>query len=295
MSIPLRVRHLLSSQNISLSDFIISQLDMSSEYFFELLDLGAIYLNQVRCFQNQTLSPGDYVRVHISPKRFPQILVDTKDLVVADEPDFVVVQKPQGYPCHHLVDNCREDLLSQLEKILGFKLYLTHRLDIGTGGLWLIAKTAEFQKQFNQQLQNKEVHKKYFARVEGSWREPRRQLTHYMKPALRAPREVFDISQDGYLKCDLEIQDIIERNETFSDLKINLLTGRTHQIRAQVAHLQHPVLGDTMYGSKTNFGQGPLEKWALWAVELEFKTDRAWKFELSSNQIDANLRDLVKN
>jgi 23S rRNA pseudouridine1911/1915/1917 synthase len=281
MSIPLRVRHLLSPKKISLCEFIISQLEISSEYFFELLDLGAIYLNQNRCFSDSALSPGDYVRVHISPKRFPILEKTEKELVVAKEKDFIVINKPQGYPCHPLVDNCREDLLSQLERILKTRLFLTHRLDIGTGGLWLLGLTPEFQKSFNHLLQQKKIHKKYVARVENRWTQTDFSFVHYMKPALRAPREVFNQAEEGFLKCELEVDEVLGHQNDLSDLKLKLLTGRTHQIRAQMAFLGHPVMGDVMYGSKFNFRQGPLERWALWSTDLEFEN---WKFRLSEKE-----------
>jgi RluA family pseudouridine synthase len=293
MSIPLRVRHLLSSQKISLSEFILSQLEISSEYFFELLDLGSIYLNQERCTTNQVLSPGDYVRVHMAPKRFPALPQSTEELIAAQEKDFIIIKKPQGYPCHPLVDNCREDLLTQLQTRLKRPLYLTHRLDIGTGGLWLLALTPEFQKQFNQMLQDKKVEKKYFARVEGKWDEKQTRLVHYMKPGLRAPREIFAENENGFQRCELEITKIFAISESFSDLQIHLLTGRTHQIRAQMGFMGYPIHGDTMYGSRSDYKTGNLERWTLWASNLNFETDKKYQFELSEKELSESLKLFV--
>lgn len=284
---PLRVRHLLSSQTISLGEFIISQLEISSEYFFELLNLGAIYLNQERCLTDRALSPGDYVRVHTSPKRFPKLNLSENDLVVAREKNFLVINKPQGYPCHPLVDNEKEDLLSQIQEILGQTLFLTHRLDIGTGGLWLLALTPDFQKTFNSLLQQKKIQKKYLARIENSWTKKESQFVHFMKPSVRAPREIAPDFQDGHLRCELEVEEVLDQRQDSTDLRIKLLTGRTHQIRAQMSHLGHPIMGDTMYGSQYKIGEGPLEKWALWATELEFE---GWKFKLSESELLKNWR-----
>lgn len=282
MSIPLRVRHLLAAKTNSLHDFILSQVDISSKYYFELLDLGSIYLNHKRCRQEQVLSPGDYVRIHLSPKRFPQITFFS-ETVLCWEKDFVIFNKPQGFPCHPLVDNSQEDLLSQAEKFFGEKFFLTHRLDIGTGGLWLVARNAEFQKFFNQQLQEKKVKKKYRARVEGAWSLGTELFTHYMKPSLRAPREVFNDAQDGYAQCLLQVEEF-QSSSSESELLLQLLTGRTHQIRAQMSFLGHPVVGDTLYGAKPLDTE--LESWHLWAQELSFESSAGIQnFKLSSDQM----------
>jgi 23S rRNA pseudouridine1911/1915/1917 synthase len=292
MSMPLRVRHLLSSQKISLREFILSQLEISSEYFLELSNLGAVYLNQERCFTDPCLSPGDYVRIHLEPKRFPRINATPEDLIIAQEKDFIVVNKLQGYPCHPLVDNCREDLLSQLEGLLREKLYVTHRLDIGTGGLWLVARNQEFQKKFNLMLQEKKVSKSYFARVENAWNCQDHLFTHYMKPAARAPREIFAQAEIGFLKCQLEIEKIYQQRSEYSDLRIKLHTGRTHQIRAQMSFLGHPIVGDSMYGSKYNFRKGCDERWTLWSTDLRFEAEKKWQFELPQEILEKNLETL---
>jgi 23S rRNA pseudouridine1911/1915/1917 synthase len=294
MSIPLRVRHLLSSKTLLLSEFILSQLEISREYFLQLLDLGAVYLNQKRIEADQVLHPGDYVRVHVLPKRFPQLKLDPSNYVIAWEKDFVIFNKPQGVPCHPTVDNRKENLITYFETFFGHRFYLTHRLDVGTGGVWLLGLTPEFQKQFNSILQNRQSEKKYYARVEKTWQLPTGLLTHYMKPSLRAPREVFAAPFEGSMTCELEIENAHVRSDMTTDLEIRLITGRTHQIRSQISFMGHPVVGDTMYGSPHDFKQDLEERWALWARELTFTTDdRTWLFKLPEESLQDGLRSFT--
>lgn len=290
MSIPLRVRHLLSSKTIPLSEFILSQLEISSEYFFDLLDLGAVYLNQKRVSADQVLDPGDYVRVHIQPKRFPALKLDPSDYVIAWEKDFVIFNKPQGVPCHPSVDNRKENLITYFEKHFAHRFYLTHRLDIGTGGVWLLALNTDFQKTFNSMLQNRQSEKKYYARIEKKWDQNIGRMTHYMKPSLRAPREVFAEPFEGSLICELEVEKAWSRDSATSDLEIRLITGRTHQIRSQISFSGHPIVGDTMYGSTHDFKSGLAERWALWARELSFTTDKTWVFKLPEEALHEGLK-----
>ncbi len=289
MSIPLRVRHLLSSKSIQLSDFIISQVEISLENFFALLDLGAIYLNQKRCLTDLALDPGDYIRVHLEPKRFPHLSEPAEKYVISWEKDFVIFNKPQGFPCHPTVDNRKENLITYFETYFKRKFFLTHRLDNGTGGVWLLALNLEFQKQFNLILQNQQSQKTYFARTDSKWTSGLGLMTHYMKPSIRAPREVFTNPFEGSLKCQLSLEKVSDFDLTLSkkasDLEIRLLTGRTHQIRSQLSFMGHPILGDTMYGSNYDFKQGLTERWALWAKELIFEADQKYHFKLPDDTL----------
>ncbi len=295
MSTPLRVRHLLSSKTLLLSEFIISQTEISADIFLMWLDLGAIYLNQKRCVTDLAIDPGDYVRVHIEPKRFPLLNQAAENYVVAWEKDFVIFNKPQGFPCHPTVDNRKENLITYFENSFQRKFFLTHRLDTGTGGLWLLALNQEFQKTFNVILQNQLSQKIYLARTEKKWDQGQGLFTHFMKPSIRAPREVFESNFEKALECRLQIENVFPVESGGSDLEIRLLTGRTHQIRSQLSFLGNPILGDTMYGSNYNFKQGLRERWALWAQELSFEADQKYHFKLSDDALHKGLAEFDLN
>ncbi len=295
MSTPLRVRHLLSSKTLLLSEFIISQTEISEDIFLQWLDLGAIYLNQKRCLTDLAIYPGDYVRVHIEPKRFPMLNQAAENFVVAWEKDFVIFNKPQGFPCHPTVDNRKENLITYFANHFQKQFYLTHRLDTGTGGLWLLALNPGFQKTFNVILQNQLSQKVYFARTEKKWTKELGLFTHFMKPSLRAPREVFENNFEKAMECHLQVEHIFPVDSAGSDLEIRLLTGRTHQIRSQLSFLGNPILGDTMYGSKYNFKQGLCERWALWAKELSFEADQKYHFKLPEETLHLALSEFDLN
>lgn len=273
------VKHLKAQASTTLTKTLQEQLNLSCSEIELLLNLGAVYLNEKRLPKKShdfLLNPEDYLRVHTQPRRFPVRLLDeafsTKKLIHFEHPDFYILSKPSGLPVHASVDNTEENLIAFLEKTLGEKLYITHRLDVPTSGLIFIARNLEAQKKFNQLLSEMNVTKIYKALVHGIYQGPR-QLTHFMQPSPRAPKVVSSEKIAGWLTCQLEILDCEEQFGTHSLLSLKLETGRTHQIRAQLSSLGHPIVGDKSYGSPVTLDDPHVDKIALEAFFLSFPWD----------------------
>jgi 23S rRNA-/tRNA-specific pseudouridylate synthase len=90
---------------------------------------------------------------------------------------------------------------------------------------------------------------------------------HYQADVERGPRPVSSSARPGWKRCELEVLDCRESEEDF-ELTIRLVTGRTHQIRCQLAALGSPIVGDSLYGSDRRFGDGASEAFALACIEL---------------------------
>lgn len=261
------VRHIISPSSGDLIDVLLGILETDPAQIQFLLNMGAIYLNHQRVRENSSVSEGDYVRVHTKPRRF---LADDglwKDRILFEDKHFIAVKKVSGLPVHGSVDNLLENLQSYLSKALQCELFVTHRLDVPTRGLIIYAKTAEFQSAFNKLLIAREMTKVYRARVEGQSLTTGL-LKHFMEPSPRAPKTVSTEAQPQWQECLLEILDMKPLEQNQSELRIRLHTGRTHQIRAQLGHEKHPIVGDHAYGAAKLWEEDRIE---LEACELGFK------------------------
>jgi 23S rRNA pseudouridine1911/1915/1917 synthase len=246
------VQHLLAPQPGLLTDVLKSNLKLDQAQAEFLCDIGAVYLNESRlkpCSKNMQISQGAYLRVHSKPRRFEPTLVKFPECVIYQDENLLVVNKPSGLPVHPTVDNTKENLLSLLQEQTGIELFVTHRLDVPTRGLIILAKNKTAQAFINHQLTDGLVKKVYRAKVSG-FSLPLGELVHYMKPSPRAPKEVSVVERPGWAQCRLKILDILNSSATNSEILIELVTGRTHQIRAQMAAIGNPIVGDKQYGSK---------------------------------------------
>lgn len=122
----------------------------------DLIALGAIYHNKLRVLENLMLEKGAYLRLHLKPKRYAVDHIDWKTRVVAQTPDYVVIDKPAGVPTYATVDNLIENALAQTRIATGKELLATQRLDVPVSGLLVFAVNKNFQTYFNKLLMNAE-------------------------------------------------------------------------------------------------------------------------------------------
>lgn len=224
------------------------------ENFEFLLEIGSIYVDEKRVFTDLEVAPNSLVRIHRNPKRHPIKNIDWPSLIVENNEDFVVINKPYGVPTHPTVDNSRENVLWQLSTNLKHELLITHRLDSETTGLLLFAKTKQFQSVFNYLISNKMVQKKYKALT--TIRPEEKKYIHYIKPDKFVPKLVSADPIEGWQTCELIVEKIndvtLPNGKPGFESIIQLITGRTHQIRAQFTGINCPLFGDVLYGDENS-------------------------------------------
>src|SRR3989344_9126203 len=200
--------------------------------------------------------------------------------VIFEDNHVLAVCKPAGMLSQgdasgdeNVLDRMKEYIRRKYKKPGNVFLGLVHRLDRNVGGVMLLARTSKAAARLSVQFHDRTIRKSYLARVEGKMPESHYVLTHYV---LKDPEEnkttVFDAAADATSdarpgiaatissaakRATLEYK-LMHFDGRDSLLDISLSSGRSHQIRAQLAHIGHPIIGDTKYGSKVAKG-GRLE------------------------------------
>ena len=273
------VKHFNVQQTNLLSEILNDEFSVNSKDFKMLIDFGAIYVNSERQIKDGFVFQNSNLRVHLKPRRY-NCNYPWDSLVVYENSFCLVLNKPSGVPSHPSVDNIFENALTQTSLTKKTELFVTHRLDTLTAGLIVYAKKQSFAKSFNVQLQKRTIRKKYVALIESSEKLPSR-LTHYMDPNAGTPKKLSNIPVANWDLCELELleQKIYSNNVNW--VKINLITGRTQQIRSQLSHMHAPIVGDNLYGAKLPFQNNSI---ALRSCEIEFTcNDERLKFNINED------------
>ena len=123
-----------------------------------------------------------------------------------------------------------------------------HRIDRPVSGVVIFAKTSKALARMNQLIQNKQLHKKYWALVKNAPPQPQGNLVHYLYRVERLNKSIVsETPKEGYQRAELNYW-LIASSQTYHLLEIELITGRHHQIRAQLAAIGCPIRGDVKYG-----------------------------------------------
>lgn len=194
------------------------------------------------------------------------------DIVYKDN-HIIVVLKPQGVPTcgdesgdDSLLEGVRRYLKVTYEKPGNVYVGLIHRLDRPTGGVMVFAKTSKAASRLSEQMRGGDFEKKYFAVLVGTPKEPQKTLVNYLKKnPVNNMVYLCPPTTDGAKMASLDYR-VLQEREGLCLAEVRLHTGRTHQIRVQMAGLGHPVYGDMRYG-----GENAKKGWlALWAYSLSF-------------------------
>ncbi|MCL1964186.1 MAG: RNA pseudouridine synthase, partial [Firmicutes bacterium] len=152
-------------------------------------------------------------------------------------------------------------------------------LDVMTGGLVLLAKDARALAVAEDAFARHALAKGYRALVRGCPTPKEAILTAYLrKDAERARVRVLDRAAEGTVPIETRYR-VVEAGEEISRVEIGLITGRTHQIRAHMAHIGHPILGDDKYGDRAFNRDHGARRQKLWATRLVLWDGRAFEVE----------------
>lgn len=167
-----------------------------------------------------------------------------------------------------LVETLKTYLKEKYDKPGNVFLGVVHRLDRPVGGLVIFAKTSKALSRLNRMLRESEIHKTYRALVQGKPKHSEGELRHFLTSVEKSNKSyVSDEPREGAKEARLRYRTVAE-GDNYSLLEIELLTGRKHQIRAQLSAIGCPIKGDLKYGAKRSNPDGSI---SLVAKSLSFK------------------------
>jgi 23S rRNA pseudouridine1911/1915/1917 synthase len=172
-----------------------------------------------------------------------------KEWILFDDTYICVVNKPATIPTQPDLTG-DASLLQLIEQFLGVKLFLIHRLDRVASGIVVLAKDAETAALLSKQFQDKHLEKTYLAIVEKSPPKESDILIHYLrKNAKTNTSKVFEKEEKDAKRSELHYI-IMSKSDRYVLLEVKLMTGRHHQIRAQLNAIGCPIKGDVKYGAR---------------------------------------------
>ena len=274
-----------------------------------------IKLNGARAERDTRLQAGDVLSLYINDEFFDKPREDNAYLTVAapklnivyEDENILLVDKRPGLAVHpHDGAEYGRTLIDQIQAYLyqkkewrpreenAFTPALCNRIDRNTGGIVIAAKTAEALRILNQKIKDREIDKRYLAIVEGTLPKKEGSLTGFLfKDAKKNRVFVTDTPQPGSKSCRTDYRVLASRNG-LTLVECRLITGRTHQIRAQFAHAGHPLLGDGKYGKLDKRFDRDYQALYSYRLTFTFPTDAGILESLKGRSFQVKEVDFVR-
>ena len=267
-----------------------------------------IKVNGKRCVIGQKLSEGDVLSLYLNdeilenePSRQDFLLAPGEIDVVYEDENILLVNKQPGLVVHEDEDGRPDTLIHRIQHYLydkgeydpgqehSFAPALCNRIDRNTGGIVIAAKNAEALRILNDKIKGREIEKRYLCLVHGTPSPSHATMTAYlMKDQVKNRVYLSPTSKPGYKTAVTEYE-VLASRAGFSLCEITLHTGRTHQIRAHMAYLGHPLAGDGKYGKSAQDRQKGFPYQALYSYKLtfQFRSDAGALSYLNGNTFTA--------
>ncbi len=242
-----------------------------------------IKVNKKRCTPEQVLSSGDLLELYLKDdvleirKKHYDFLNASTDLdIICEDDNIILINKKVGVLCHPDGKDYIDNIVARLKRYLydkkewdpetsTFTPSLANRIDRNTGGIVIGAKNSQALKIMNDKIKAREIEKYYLTVVHGKMSKKSELLSAYLtKNEKKNMVTVTDYQAPNSKKIITEYT-VLDYYPDASLLEVKLHTGRTHQIRAHLAHIGHPLYGDGKYGNeKGRYRQ------ALYSYKLHF-------------------------
>lgn len=269
---------------IRVDRFIAKTFDkLPKSLMFKEIRKKNIKVNKKRCTSDQRLNEGDVLELYLPDDvlrekgKYLDFMKASKELeIIYEDENIILINKKVGVLCHPDGRDYIDNVVARMKRYLyekgewspessAFTPSLANRLDRNTGGIVIGAKNALALNVLNEKLKSREIKKYYLAVVHGKMPMKRQLLTAYLTKNEKTNTVTVSDKETNGSKKIITKYEVLDCYDDVSLLEIDLLTGRTHQIRAHLAHIGHPLFSDGKYGTdKGRYRQ------ALYSYKLKF-------------------------
>ena len=277
-----------------LDKFITKTLDLPTSLLYKSIRTKKIKVNRKRAEISTKLCEGDVLQCFLAEEFFAKLdKSEPKNLsldkikvdidVVYEDENILLVNKRPGISVHEDEDSSVNTLITHIQAYLyqkgeynpdaeqSFAPALCNRIDRNTGGIVIAAKCAEALRVMNEKIKEREIDKYYLAAVHGVPNPESDTLYGYLlKDEKTKQVRVWEKNAPKEAKKIITKYRVIAKRNDISLLEVELLTGRTHQIRAHMAYVGHPLLGDGKYGVNKDDKHRGYKYQALYSYKLRF-------------------------
>jgi len=255
---------------------------------YKYLRLKRIKINNKKCEISTRLSEGDILSLYINDEFFDnnpetEFLSVSADLnVIYEDENIILIDKKNGLVVHEDDENTADTLINRLKHYLydkgeyvpenenSFAPSLCNRLDRNTGGIVIAAKNAESLRILNQKIKDREIEKKYLCITVGYPPKDEDTATAYLEKNSDSNTVTVTSKKTNCNKTIVTKYKVLKKKNNLALVEVELKTGRTHQIRAHMAYLGCPLLGDGKYGINKVNKEYNVKTQALYSYKLKF-------------------------
>ena len=258
-----------NEDNQRIDRFLKKYLDNANKSFiYKMLRKKRIKLNGGRAKPEDIINEGDTIELYLSDETMEKFMKPEKEIkntsnldIIYEDDNIVLINKPKGILSHsskgdysekNIVDELvaylynKGEFVPRIEKT--FTPSICNRLDRNTSGIIIAAKNYNALKEINNSIKNKHVKKYYKCIVKGRLNKDIRLEGFLVKNEKNNKVNISKEESEDSKSITTDIK-VLEKNEGYSLLEIDLITGRTHQIRAHLSSIRHPIIGDLKYGN----------------------------------------------
>ena len=276
-----------------LDKFITKTLDLPTSLLYKSIRLKKIKVNRKRAENNTILQEGDTIQCFLAEEFFEKKVdehsfesISVKLDIIYEDENIMLLNKRPGVSVHEDENGSTNTLITHVQAYLyqkgeyrpdeeqSFAPALCNRIDRNTGGIVIAAKNAEALRVMNEKIKEREIDKFYLAAVHGIPKPESATIKGYLlKDDKQNMVKVYEKNPPRGAKEIITKYKVVAKKQDSSLIEVELLTGRTHQIRAHMAHIGHPLIGDGKYGINKNDRAKGYKFQALYSYRLRFSFD----------------------